>query len=63
MVGPQGVPIGAPEGGQMTGLGGPTTAQSQLAGVVGGALQSGPVNRAAAAGGVIPEQMNTGVGG
>lgn len=56
-VGRQGIQPGAPQGGQMTGLGGSTTAQASLAGAVGGEMQAGPMNRAAAAGGAVPPDM------
>jgi hypothetical protein len=49
--------LGVPQGGDMTGMGGPSTAQAVLAGAVGGAMQQGPINRATAAGGIVPPDL------
>ena len=57
VIGPQGIQIGTPQGGQLTGLGGVSTAQASLAGAVGGAMSTGPINSAAAAGGAVPIDM------
>lgn len=54
---PQGEAVGAPQGGQLTGLGGASSAQASLAGAVGGAMGVGPQNAAAAAGGQVPQNL------
>ena len=48
---------GVPQDGSVTGFGGPTSGQAALAGTVGGGAMTGPINRAAAAGGAIPADL------
>ena len=48
---------GVPMDGSVTGFGGPTSGQAALAGTVGGGAMTGPINRAAAAGGAIPADL------
>lgn len=51
--------MGVPDGGQLTGMGGPTSAQAALAGTVAGGTMQGPVNNVVAAGGVLPPNLPT----
>jgi hypothetical protein len=49
--------VGVPQDGSLTGMGGGTTAQAVLSGAVGGAGMTGPINRATAAGGLVPPDL------
>jgi len=48
---------GVPMGGSVTGMGAPNYGTSALAGTIGGAGMTGPINRALAAGGALPESL------
>lgn len=52
----QGMP-GVPDGGSLTGFGGPTSGQAALAGTVGGAGMAGPISNVVAAGGTLPAEL------
>jgi hypothetical protein len=59
MVGAPGVALGVPDGGQMTGMGGGSSANGQLGAIVGAQQQAGPIATAEAAGGAVPAGLNS----
>ena len=54
---PGAMPPGVPQDGSLTGMGGPSSAQTTLAGAVGGGTMQGPINSAVAAGGALPPTL------